>query len=195
MSDASKGTVDGLLSFTEFLIDKKYAPPTAIKPWESAVNQVFSAVYGDIYGSVDVLNLDLDELETRFANATGTKYKPESRRAYMQRIAKAIAAYSEYLEDPGRPPTLRVRARRPRQTTPANGKGSPTNGNDPAVVSSERRTQGRKYTFPLRNGDAELTIPREFYREDAERLSNFIDSLVFEPRRELPSSTGNAAEE
>jgi hypothetical protein len=187
--------VRGLLAFTDYLIAKNYAPASAIRPWESAINAVFSAVYKEAADETDVLNVDLDELSLRFANATGDKYKAESRTAYMQRVGKAILAYREHLEHPDRPPNLKVRKPRgSRQAAPTTSVNGSSSGQTMRTSTPTPAPQTRTYSFPLRNGDAQLVIPREFLREDADRLKTFIESLVFEPRREIPASTGKGEE-
>lgn len=200
MSNGPKrGTVGGLLAFTKYVVDKKYAPPNAIRPWESAINAVFSSVFNEAAQGTDVLDLDLDEVAVRFANATGDRYKAESRVVYIQRVGKAIRSYREYLDHPDRPPNLAVRkprTSRPAQAqTPTNGNGAGTTNASDGASSAPLQANQRRYQFPLRNGDAELILPREFYGVDAERLTTFIQSLVFEPMRELTATTGGGTDE
>jgi hypothetical protein len=201
--EPKQSTVGEMLSFTDFLIDKKYAARSAVKPLQTAIEQVFSSVYGeDGYREVDPLNVDLDELMRRFANATGTRYKAESRQAYRARLARIIGVYREHLDHPDAPPNLPTRKRAPRSTTPtaATLPEEQTNGDGgvvappPATAPSPPSSGTRSYSLPLRNGDATLTIPREFYQEDADRLSKLIESLVFEPMRQLSAQTDDESE-
>jgi hypothetical protein len=195
MSDEPKtGTVDGMLSFADFLIDKNYAPRAVVKPLQTAIERVFSVVYGEHeYRSVDVLKVDMDELMRRFANATGNQYKAESRQTYRARLMRIINIYREHLANPDAPPTIQTRSRGARAATEQTNRNGGSGGSvlqPPRPPSSETRS----YSLPLRNGDATLTIPREFYAEDAERLSRLIETLVFEPMRQLPSTSADTEE-
>ena len=142
-------------------------PATSCKPLQTAIEQVFSAVYGDDeYRSVDALNVDMDELMRRFANATGNQYKVESRQAYRARLMRITGIYREYLENPDVPPNIQTRTRGPRSTTATEqGSGSGNGGSTPPPPRPPS-ADTRSYSLPLRNGDATLTIPREFYAED-----------------------------
>jgi hypothetical protein len=183
------GTVDGLLAFCDYLIDKGYASSGAAGPWKSAAKQVFEAVEGENYGAADVRAIDLDDYLDRFETMERGNYKAESLASYGSRVRRAHEAYLAFLTD-GRTPQLRRGPQRqdgdrprPRvkpQTTPPGPTGS-------AVADLV------EYPFPLRSGQlAYVRLPKKLEKADAERIAAFVRTLVFEPMAELtPGGNGD----
>lgn len=194
------GTADGLLAFCDYLVDRGIAPGSAISPWKSAAKQVFTRVEGtEDFGSVDIKTLDVDEYMDRFINKSRGEYKPDSLNAYGNRFRKAVEGYRGYLADPmGWRPKLRASVRRSPESgsngrTDANrdtgtrnagpsgatGTGAPDTVPPPSLIT---------YPFPLKSGQlAQLQLPPQLHREDAERLTQFVRALVFEQPRQLSS--------
>jgi hypothetical protein len=177
------GTVDGLLAFCDWLVDKRYASSAAVGPWKSAATRVFAAVEGEeSYGAFEVTGLDLDEYMRRFENAVrGGSLKAESIAAYRARVRRALDAYEQFLED-GRPPQLR-QGRPRRQRTSQNGGDEtarePARGEAPAPSAASLVD----YPFPLTSGEmAYLRLPKRLTKGDAERLGTFVRTLVLEPQ-------------
>jgi hypothetical protein len=200
----TQGTVDGVMEYIDFLIEKGYAPSSAVSPWKSAVRTVFSTVEGEgkDYGKVDVRGLDIEEYMTRYGTLVRGKLKQESVVAYRQRVTRAIESYREYLDNPDgwRPPSVRRSSRRavPDKVESGNGgtatkshgphttEGAPSNGHGNGNGSSLI-----DYPFPLRTGQiAHVRLPSRLDRNDADRLAAFIRTLVFDPQLELPEKTG-----
>lgn len=187
------GTADGLLAFCDYLIDKGYGTSGGVTPWKSAAKQIFEAVAGDGWGSVDVRELDLDDYIRRFENMERGHYKAESIQSYGSRLRRAMEAYLAFLAD-GRTPTLRQGPRR--QSEPTNGRSG--KGTLPSVRSEGRATAGAspitdliEYPFPLRSGQlAYVRLPKLVEKDDAERLAAFIRTLVFEPQGQLEAEGG-----
>ncbi len=184
----SSGTVDGLVAFCDYLIEKGYAASGAVTPWKSAAKQVFEAVEGPTYGEFDVRGLNLDDYLMRWETMQRGKYKAESIQSYASRLRRAHEAYLAYLES-GTTPQLGRRTTRRREAAAqapataemrANGYGG--GGNAPATVADLV-----DYPFPLQSGQlAYVRLPRQLYRGDAERLAAFVRTLVFEPQAQLP---------
>ena len=182
----NSGTVDGLLAFCDYLIEKGYARSGAVTPWKSAAKQVFEAVEGLEYGATDVRGLNLDEYLQRWENMERGNYKAESLQSYGSRLRRAHEAYLAYLEN-GKTPQLGRRAPRSREAeerraaetrAPTDSRG----GGAPPVADLV------DYPFPLKSGQlAYVRLPRKLARTDAERLAAFVRTLVFEPQGELPA--------
>ena len=192
------GTVDGLLAFLDYLVDKGYAKHSAVHPLKVASRIVFSKMEGEEYGAFDLRTFDADEYLDRFQNRVVGDYKQESLTSYRQRLKKAVSAYRDYLATgnvsairssgsrgprKNAEPTSATRDRPQRRT--ANGGETPA----PDVTASLI-----DYPFPLRSGQvAHLRLPMKLDKTDADRLGSFLRTLVFEPQLELPAETGAAA--
>jgi hypothetical protein len=198
--EIGSGNAKGLMAFMDFMVAKGYGTSGAIEPWKSAAKQVFSTVEGEGFEEADVRTFDIDEYLSRFENMSLGKYSAESLRAYRGRFRKAVEAYRSYLADPNWKPTLR----RSRNTAgngaptkpaakPAAKKGVPAalKAVDAAPVEGSLIT----YPFPLRSGQmAQLHLPTQLAREDAERLTHFIRALVFDQLAQLnPGDPEDAA--
>jgi hypothetical protein len=202
-SDIGSGTADGLVAFCDYLIDKNLAPASAINPWKSAAKQVFSRVeHSDDLRSIDVQNLDVEEYLSRFYIASRGDYKPESLNAYASRFRKAIEAYRGYLADPaGWKPRLRHSPRRTLGNKLAAATSDPAAPNPPASginleafrppqtpAQHPAMTSLIDYPFPLKSGQlAHLHLPSPLDKDDADRLTQFLRSLVFERQAQLSS--------
>lgn len=197
------GTVDGLMAFFDFLIQKKIATASAVTPLRSAAKQVFEMVEGtDDIGEVDIRGLNIDEYLDRFqvgAIQTG-RYKPESIQAYRKRFSRGIEYYRTYLTT-GAVPKIGFRSSGARVATPAARAKPSAPQSVPAGASSAASADGVSagprqisYPFPLQAGGiATLHLPVRLEKADAERLATFIRTLVLEPQRELPAPPGDDA--
>jgi hypothetical protein len=187
----SSGTVDGLLAFCDYLIDKGYASSGAVGPWKSAAKQVFEAVEGENYGTTDVRSIDLDEYLGRFENMERGRYKAESLASYGSRLRRAHEAYLAFLVD-GRTPQLRRGPQRQDGERPRpRSKPETTTPSAPIAPSVADLVE---YPFPLRSGQlAYVRLPKKLEKADAERIAAFVRTLVFEPIAEL--TTGGNGED
>lgn len=187
----ASGSIDGLLAFCDYLVEKGYAKPGMVNPWKSAVRQVFSTVDGDEFGSIDVRSLDLEEYMSRFENMTKGKYKAESISSYRTRVRRALDAYQFFLAE-GRPPSFSRSASRRSKTVegrePARNTGMPPEAPTTPVVASLV-----EYPFPLKSGQlAYLRLPKQLRREDADRLNAFIRALVLDQDDVINGNTGES---
>jgi hypothetical protein len=188
--DIGSGNARGLMAFMDFMVAKGYGTSGAIEPWKSAAKQVFSTVEGEGFEEADVRTFDIDEYMSRFENMSLGKYSAESLRAYRSRFRKAVEAYRSYLADPNWKPTMR-------RSRNSGGEGSSTKATPkpaakgPAAVPrtpDAAPTEGSliTYPFPLKSGQmAQLHLPTQLDREDAERLTHFIRALVFDQLNQL----------
>jgi hypothetical protein len=192
MSDKiNSKTVGGLFDFCDFMVEKGYAPTTAMDPWKTAAKKVFAAVYGDDFESESLEGIDLEDILGRFETLTRGKYKHESLVTYGRRVKNAIDGYMEFL-DTGRPPQMRKNRATPAKKTEAK---TPPKATRKAAPESPAMGELVKFPFPLRNGEmAQLQLPPRLQQEDADRLSAFLRTLQVETQKELPERTGEEAE-
>jgi len=184
----SSGTVDGLVAFCDYLIEKGYAASGAVSPWKSAAKQVFESVEGPGYGAFDVRGLNLDDYIARWETMQRGNYKAESIASYASRLRRAHEAYLAYLDN-GTTPQLARRSARRRETVErppaareARANGQSGSGTPPVADLVD-------YPFPLQTGQlAYVRLPRQLHKADAERLATFVRTLVFEPQGQLPSA-------
>lgn len=195
--DIASGNVGGLLAFMDFMVVKGYGSAAAINPWKSAARQVFSVVEGDGFESADARNFDIDEYFGRFENRSIGKYSTESLRAYRGRFRKAVEAYRAYLTDPNWKPSMRRTARSPRDSsskkkTMTRKAARPTPQPVSEAPAAPPASSLMTYPFPLKSGQmAQLHLPTQLERDDAERLTDFIRALVFEQPRQLKGGDGS----
>ena len=186
------GTVEGLLTFCDYLIDKGYGSSGAVGPWKSAAKQVFEAVEGENYRVTDVRTIDLDEYLGRFETMERGNYKAESLASYGSRVRRAHEAYLAFLAD-GRTPQLRRGPQRQDGETPRPKTRSQA---PPPPSTSSTVADLIEYPFPLRSGQlAYVRLPKKLEKADAERIAAFVRTLVFEPVAELTTGSGNGDSE
>jgi hypothetical protein len=130
---------------------------------------------------VNVANLDVEDLLTRFQNLRKQRFKPQVLEAYKRRFRNAVKSYKEYLENPGTwRPVSQERSgggeRRPRPSTAAESNtvtAEPKHSNAVAGPGSE------EYRLPLRPSVmARLILPVDLTRDEATRIKAFVDMLV-----------------
>jgi hypothetical protein len=178
----ASGTVDGLLEFCDYLVEKGYGTSAAITPWKSASRQVFGAVEGEDFGSRDVRSIDLDEYLARFENMERGNYKAESIQAYGTRVRRAVDAYLAFLAD-GRAPQLKRGVRRQRDGSRGNATLAGARSEGSATATAPGIADLIEYPFPLASGQmAYLRLPRRLEKPDAERIAAYVQTLVYEPQ-------------
>jgi hypothetical protein len=197
--DLNSKTVGGLVAYCDWLKEKSYHSPNAVEAWKTAIKKVFEAVEPDGYESISLEGLDLDDYITRFRNKVGGDYKAETITVYAKRIRNAIEAQAYYLKN-GKAPSFRTGARSKtkksdgaaasnvEQLRPENGNGNGSDYGNGNLV---------KYPFPLKNGQlAELRLPRRgLEKDEADRLTQMIRALQFEPQAQIPKKTGQTDDE
>jgi hypothetical protein len=190
----TSGTVGGLFTFLDFLMEKGYATANSVNVWRSAARQVFSTVDGDTFESVDIRAIDPDEYFLRFENMTVGQYKEESLASYRSRFRKSLDAYLGYLEE-RRLPTFRGSGGRSaagaKKSKPAGEASSPRPARAEPMRQRPTVEVGPElvdYPFPLRSGGmVHLYLPPKLEKGDADRLAAFVQTLVIEPQRQLPA--------
>jgi hypothetical protein len=198
-TDIATGSADGLISFIDFMVQKGYGTARSLNLAKSATKQVFSIVEGEDYGGSDVRTFDIGEYLTRFENRSMGRYSADTLAAYRSRFRRAVESYRSYLADPNWKPAARpAGARRTVASDSSNGsQGKPKGRSVGAGSQAAPRppldipASVITYPFPLKSGHiAQLHLPTQLDREDAERMTTFIRALVFDQPRQLPPGEG-----
>jgi hypothetical protein len=203
-NNINSGTVQGLLDFLDYLVERGYGTNSAVHPLRSAVKQVFSKVEGDGYESHDLQGFDADDFLNRFETKARGDYKQESLTAYRKRFERALAYYQAFLND-GSTPTFRAPrgpssgkedAKQARSNNSAKADKRPLPAVAPHQIVEAPTTPHVPtaalidYPFPLRGGQlAYVRLPRDFQKGDAERMGAFLLTLAIDVPRELTSGT------
>lgn len=195
--DIATGTASGLAAFLDFMIEKGYGTAGAINPWKSAARNVFTVVEGEDYKEFDVRTFNVDEYLGRFENRSMGKYTADSLAAYRSRFRKAIDAYRSYLANPNWKPEVKPSPRRPAGDNGSKAKGARADLGSVSASTAPAATPASPaliaYPFPLKSGQlAQLHLPTQLNREDAERLTHFIRALVFDLPRQLTPGTSDS---
>ncbi len=184
-------TVEGLLAYCDWLIDKGYATVAQADPWRTAIKKVFETVEGEQYASLDISGIDLADYLARFQTLAGSQYKSESIVTYGRRLRNAMDAHEHYLST-GRPPTFRRGGSSPKQAGDAKPKATKTlAAQAPAQTTSLVGPGFVDFPFPLRGGQmAQLRLPTRLDKGDVDRLCAFLRTLQAEEQPQIPRRTG-----
>jgi hypothetical protein len=150
----------------------------------SACVQVLSIL--ENWETVDVAQLDINDLLMRFQNLKKKEFKPNVLEVYKKRFVAARESYLEYLQNPG--------GWRPSSQERAVKEGSRKTAKQPALTpwrdntdkSGSEQVAGTstppglaEYKFPLRSGIVvRLFLPSDLNKSDVQRLSGFLEMLV-----------------
>jgi hypothetical protein len=190
-------TVEGLLAYCDWLVDKGYATVAQVDPWRTAARKVFETVEGESYLSLDISGIDLADYLGRFQTLAGSQYKSESIVTYGRRLRNAIDAHEHYL-DTGRPPTFRRGGSSPKQDGDAKPKATKAvrTPQTPAQTTGAAKAGFVEFPFPLRGGQmAQLKLPTRLDKRDVDRLSAFLRTLQAEEQAQIPRRTGGESDE
>lgn len=192
-TDLNSPTVGGLLAYGDWLKEKNYQGSNAVEAWKTAIKKVFETVEPEQYESISLDGLDLDEYVGRFKVAAGSAYKAETIDVYARRIRNAIEAHEHYRKH-GKPPSFRKPARRAKHGQKSHASAKPAKAADGATDASnggEAAGSLVRFPFPLRNGQmAELKLPAQLDKADADRLSVFLRALQYDQPPQIPERTG-----
>lgn len=201
------GNARGLIEFFNFAAARGMINKNTAGALRSGVQVVLSAAEPDRWQTLPLAEIDLEDVAGRFEKLAAGRFKPDSLVTYKSRFRNGVAMYLEYLANPS---GWRFRAERPyrqRQqkaaarratgtVTPARGGGlfAPRdevdlgrNGTYPEVI---------EYPYPLRAGlIIKLSLPVDLTKDEATRLSKYLEALAVEQADRLTApSAGVAAE-
>jgi hypothetical protein len=196
MAEVTDGTGAGLQAFLDWAGTRGEIPLATAKNLAGASGKVL-AVEPDA-DTVDVTQIDPDDVFGRFETLNRLNYTSESMVTYRSRFFKSVAMYRAWLDKRpdwktlnGRPPTKAVAVR-----SSGNGKPTPKGRvKRPAAEASARPTPESPadqlptspsspmvpYDLPLRPGlRVRLVLPEILTQADAKRITAFVTSLAFD---------------
>ncbi|HSX34830.1 MAG TPA: hypothetical protein VLF62_04260 [Candidatus Saccharimonadales bacterium] len=154
-------------------------------PLRSAVRQVFKTVYGSEWRHINVRDVHIEELMSKFKESAVTEYSEHSLRSYKSRISRAIQNYlSNLLESDAQVITENGPSAVNSLRTPHNGVQYIKNIVPNSTFTAwQRHKVGFQelitYPFPLSSGQIiRLSLPLQLSKADAKRLSTFIETIA-----------------
>jgi len=187
-----------LVEFYGYAADKGLMNGNTAGALRSACKEVLTAVDSENWESVDVAGIDVEEYATRFERLRMSKFKPASLGVYKARWKNAVGMFLQYQANPS---GWRYKAERPAAarkqasgTRAGNASGArPTGGG--SFTPPPRPAAGGliTYPYPVREGVIiQLQLPADLSKNEARRLSAFLDSLALEEQRALPAAAAAA---
>jgi hypothetical protein len=144
---------------------------------------------------IDIANLDVDDLLTRFQNLRKQRFKPQVLEAYKRRFRNAVKSYKEYLENPGTwKPASQERSGGERRERPSSASTDASGSGIGSVRSRAAITDAgsEEYRLPLRPSVmARLILPVDLTPDEATRVKAFVDMLVV-PSSKQSGTNGEA---
>jgi hypothetical protein len=205
MADAMSGMGSGYMAFLDYTGDKGLLGKENSQRIKQASREVLQQVEGEGWETMDVRELELDDVAKRFETLRATKYTPSSLKAYQSRFRTGMTMYREFLQDPGgwRPKKASRSAIHSRRRVQAASSGhvAPTvqqttveASDQPSVETPERTeradTEMMTYPFPLRRDGgvvfARLILPHDLTPAEAKRIGDHINTLAIDEQRALP---------
>lgn len=176
--------------------DNGYIAKATASAMVTAVRKILEYVRGGEWAAVDVRDFDSDEAFPRFENLSKRDLSGQSMATYEGRFLKALDSYKLHQEDPkGWSSAMQAKSRRTSRSseTEANGSGGgeprKTKGATASRSSTAPTVTGARpvspdlvaYPFPVRQGSiAYLHLPADLRRNEASRLSAFLESLAID---------------
>lgn len=89
---------DDLIRFLDYVGDKGLIPPATASARRTAASKVLAVLSDE--EAADVLQVDLDDVMSRFDNLNKHRFTPESLQAYRSRLKAALRDFCSYSENP-----------------------------------------------------------------------------------------------
>ena len=181
----------GLIQFVEMITDKGWINANTGGGWKAAVTKIL----GDVDAAEAVRKIDVPTAIRRYNNLHPGELAPASLLQYEKRIKAAIEQYQNYVADPTKykAPARAIAVDKPKKAEKAPRPA--TNGaiTDVTVIESPSTAQHAPpakamylateanlvMPFPLRADYlAQIVIPRDLKKDEADRLCAFIQALA-----------------
>lgn len=144
---------------------------------KAACTQVLGAIEG--WETVDVREIDVDEVCRRFQNKRSKDFTPESLETYKRRFALSVKEFLKYAGDPSvwKSP-VRSRARRDKKLA-TSSYSLPSPAMEATPVSAALPAGFMEYPFPLREGCiVQLKLPVDLKLSEVRRLNAYLMALA-----------------
>ena len=89
---------DDLIRFLDYMGEKGLVPPATASARRTAASKVLSVLSDD--EAKDIIEVDLDDVMSRFDNRNRHKFTPESLQAYRSRLKAALRDFRAYSSNP-----------------------------------------------------------------------------------------------
>jgi len=171
---------EAALEFLEYVAKKGLMAPATARARKAAVSKVLGILSDD--EAVDVTNLDLDEVVTRFGHLHGKEYTPNSLITYKSRVSAALEDFANYVDNPlGFKPSLKTRSRKTTTKENSSGVKTPETRSNASTSAAEMATSSGPMSssilpIPIRS---DLTIkvqglPFDLTEVEAKKIANVI---------------------
>lgn len=170
----------GLFDFLDMAANKGLMNGNTAAGLKAASNKLLE----DLKPEDDVRVVDLNDAMIRYNNRHPNELSPSSLGAYQKRVAQAVAQFAAYKASPTTYKGIsraiqtngKVETRRRDAPKPADAPKPDDHGGHAAAKTTD---SSLRLPYPLRPGFlAEVLIPRDLKKEEADRLSAFIQALV-----------------
>jgi hypothetical protein len=188
-------TAADVAAHCDWLGDKGYMNKNTASAQRIAVGKVFSTVEGEGW---EVRGVDMEDVLDRFEQLSRASrdLSPDSIPTYQSRCRRAVEAYVQYHTDGtiqksqrrGRSNGSEKASEKPAKKAATNTPTAPTPPS-PALNGGSAE-ELVPYPFPLRKGLlVQLHLPTDLRKKEAERIANYVMSLVMDEPLELPAGT------
>ena len=129
--------------------------------------------------SIDIRNLDVDDILLRFKNLKQKEYTPASLKVYESRFRRALDSFENYIEDPS---DWSYSTRRPSPKKIANKSKTDQQSEPSSQTKTKEEQEGsHAYLYPFRpDFMARLEIPRDATVAEVERLIAWARTLAID---------------
>lgn len=192
-SQGASPTGAGLMAFLDYAISRGYLKVPTGQARKTACKEVLSAVEGDSWETVDVADLDVEDVLRRFETLRAMKFSTGSLNTYKGRFKKSLSMFNDFRGSPsGWRPDVKPRNRTASASARPADSRAPTSQPEVTPHPPSSSTSVITYPFPLREGVlVSLQLPADLTKREAKRLSAFLDSVAVD---ELTASPSTAAE-
>lgn len=183
----------GLIQFVEMITDKGWINPNTGGGWRAAATKIL----GDVAADEDVRKIDVPTAIRRYNNLHPGELAPASLLQYEKRIKAAIEQYQNYVADPTKykAPARPMTVDKPKKSEKAPRLSTIGSITDVTVIESQPAAHHAApakamylatetnlvMPFPLRADYlAQIVIPRDLKKDEADRLCAFIQALATE---------------
>ncbi|CAI8879184.1 hypothetical protein [Burkholderia ambifaria] len=196
-------TKSGLMQFVDMITSKGWVNVNTGGSWKAAVKKLL----GDVADDEDVRRIDVKSQVLRYNNLHPGDLSPESLKTYEKRVTAAIQQFISYKTDPSNykapsrgfsngnnaKPEQKKRAEiKPAQASETSAApGHPDQGKSdldygaPKTIGGTSTGANLALPFPLRPGYlAQVVIPIDMTKDEADRLCAFIQTLAQASGRE-----------
>ena len=169
------------VEFWDWAFNKGLMKENTAKSLAVASKQIISV--DENWETLDVLNIDVDDLLARFKNLRGKDFKPDSLNVYEHRFRQAVDLFLQHSRDPANWKFKgKTSNRKAKSDKSDDQRNSPQDSENeiipPNTVSSNSLIV---YPFPLRdNCMIKLNLPSDLKVAEVERLAAYIRTLALD---------------